>query len=63
MHTTLFVVLVVIKRGIPEKEKIVSRFWNISEPDIDNGNLHEVKLFESERDFVVYHGDSIERPH
>ena len=47
---------------IPTAENIAIHFWDILEPKIENGTLHEVKLFESERNFVVYHGASVERP-
>ena len=47
---------------IPTAENIAIHIWDILEPKIESGALHEVKLFESERNFVVYHGASVERP-
>ena len=42
----------------------ISKFFDVSPPPkIESGELHEVKLFESERNFVVYHGAPVERPH
>ena len=42
---------------IPTAENIAIKFWDILEPKIDNGSLHELKLYESERNYVVYRGD------
>ena len=50
-----------LKEVIPTAENIAIHFWNILEPKIESGELHEVKLFESERNYVVYHGGSVER--
>lgn len=45
-------------RGIiPTAENIAVKFWEILEPKITDGKLYEVKLYESERNFVVYRGD------
>ena len=42
----------------------VSKYFDVSPtPQIESGELHEVKLFESERNFVVYHGALVEKPH
>lgn len=46
---------------IPTAENIAIKFWEILEPKIINGELHEVKLFESERNIVIYRGHSSER--
>ena len=62
-HKNLNVDVDFLKGVIPTAENIAIHFWNIINPKIQSGTLHEVKLFESERNFVVYHGDSIERPH
>jgi 6-pyruvoyltetrahydropterin/6-carboxytetrahydropterin synthase len=62
-HKNLNIDVDFLKGVIPTAENIAIHFWNIIEPKIESGILHEVKLFESERNFVVYHGDSIERPH
>lgn len=42
---------------IPTAENIAIKFWDILKPKIDNGSLHELKLYESERNYVVYRGD------
>lgn len=42
---------------IPTAENIAIKFWNILESKIDNGTLHELKLYESERNYVVYRGN------
>lgn len=46
-----------MKGVIPTAENIAIKFWNILEPKIDNGTLHELKLYESERNYVVYRGN------
>ena len=60
-HKNLNVDVDFLKEVIPTAENIAIHFWNILEPKIENGELHEVKLFESERNYVVYHGGSVER--
>ncbi len=59
-HKNLNVDVDFLKEVIPTAENIAIHFWNILEPKIENGKLHEVKLFESERNYVVYHGGSVE---
>ena len=61
-HKNLNVDVDFLKGVIPPAENIAIHFWNILEPKVENGELHEVKLFESERNYVVYHGASVERP-
>lgn len=41
---------------IPTAENIAIKFWNILESKMDNATLHELKLYESERNYVVYQG-------
>lgn len=60
-HKNLNVDVQFMKGIIPTAENIAIKFWEILEPKIMNGTLHEVKLFESERNFVIYKGHSIER--
>ncbi|MEC8957562.1 MAG: 6-carboxytetrahydropterin synthase [Nitrospinota bacterium] len=62
-HKNLNVDVDFLKGVIPTAENIAIHIWNILKSKIESGKLHEVKLFESERNFVVYHGASIERPH
>ena len=58
-HKNLNVDVAFLKGVIPTAENVAIKFWEILEPKIHNGHLHEVKLFESERNFVIYKGDSI----
>lgn len=60
-HKNLNVDVGFMKDTIPTAENIAIRFWEILEPKIAKGTLHELKLFESDRNFVVYRGNSIER--
>ena len=60
-HKNLNVDVDFLKAVIPTAENIAIQIWNILKPKIKSGELHEVKLFESERNFVVYHGASVER--
>ena len=60
-HKNLNVDVDFLKEVIPTAENIAIHFWNILKPKIESGELHEVKLFESERNYVVYHGGSVER--
>ncbi len=46
---------------IPTAENIAMKFWEILEPKIEYGQLHEVKLYESDKNFVVYRGEVRER--
>ena len=52
-----------LKDVIPTAENIAIHFWNIIAPKIESGSLHEIKLFESERNFVIYRGAEHARPH
>ena len=60
-HKNLNVDVEFLKGVIPTAENLAIHFWNIIEPKIENGILHEVKLFESERNFVVYQGAGFEK--
>ena len=62
-HKNLNVDVDFLKGVIPTAENIAIHIWNILESKIESGELHEVKLFESERNYVVYHGAPVERPH
>jgi len=46
-----------MKDVIPTAENIAIKFWELLESKIDNGTLHELKLYESERNYVVYRGN------
>jgi 6-pyruvoyltetrahydropterin/6-carboxytetrahydropterin synthase len=43
---------------IPTAENIAIKFWEILESKIENGSLYELKLYESERNYVVYRGET-----
>ncbi len=60
-HKNLNVDVKFLEGIIPTAENIAIKFWEILEPKIEKGQLHEVKLFESERNFVIYKGGAIER--
>jgi len=42
---------------IPTAENIAIKFWEILQSKIENGSLYELKLYESERNYVVYRGE------
>ena len=60
-HKNLNVDVKFLEGVIPTAENIAIKFWEILEPKIIKGQLHEVKLFESERNFVIYKGGAGER--
>jgi len=60
-HKNLNVDVAFLKDVIPTAENIAIKFWELIEPKIENGVLHELKLYESERNYVVYRGSSSER--
>jgi 6-pyruvoyltetrahydropterin/6-carboxytetrahydropterin synthase len=55
-HKNLNVDVDFLQALIPTAENIAICFWDILEPKIKNGTLHQIKLFESERNFVIYRG-------
>ncbi|MFQ5449184.1 MAG: 6-carboxytetrahydropterin synthase [Nitrospinaceae bacterium] len=55
-HKNLNVDVDFLKEVIPTAENIAIRFWEILEPKIAHGALHELKLYESERNYVIYRG-------
>lgn len=38
-------------------ENLVVEIWDQLEPNITNGKLHSIKLYETERQFVEYYGE------
>ncbi len=60
-HKNLNVDVDFMRGIIPTAENIAIKFWEIIAPKIKNGTLHELKLYESERNFVVYRGAACER--
>ena len=55
-HKNLNVDVDFLNETIPTAENLAIKFWEVLEPKIQTGRLHEVKLYESERNFVVYRG-------
>ena len=63
-HKNLNVDVDFMQDTIPTAENIAVKFWGILEPKINiaqNVALHEIRLFESERNYVIYRGQSHER--
>ncbi|QPJ65488.1 MAG: 6-carboxytetrahydropterin synthase [Candidatus Nitrohelix vancouverensis] len=60
-HRNLNVDVDFLQGVIPTAENLAIHFWNILEDKISNGKLHQLKLFESDRNFVVYKGIVHER--
>jgi 6-pyruvoyltetrahydropterin/6-carboxytetrahydropterin synthase len=47
-------------RGIiPTAENIAVVFWQLLEPQITEGTLHSIRLFESDNNFVEYRGEPV----
>ncbi|MGP0565123.1 MULTISPECIES: 6-carboxytetrahydropterin synthase [unclassified Nitrospina] len=46
---------------IPTAENLAIKFWEALEPKIGGGLLHQIKLYESPRNFVTYRGQVSER--
>ena len=55
-HKNLNVDVEYLKGVIPTAENLAIKFWEILEPKVTKGRLHEIKLYESERNYVVYRG-------
>lgn len=62
-HKNLNVDVPFLNDVIPTAENLAIRFWEILEPKLEGGGLYEIKLYESERNFVIYRGKSRERTH
>ena len=60
-HKNLNVDVPFLKDVIPTAENLAIRFWEVLESRLKGGQLHEIKLYESERNFVIYRGNSRER--
>ena len=59
-HKNLNVDVDYLKGVIPTAENLAIKFWDILEPKVTKGRLHEIKLYESERNYVVYRGSACE---
>ncbi len=60
-HKNLNVDVPFLKDIIPTAENLAIQFWEVLESRLESGQLHEIKLYESERNFVIYRGNSHER--
>jgi len=60
-HKNLNVDVPFLKDVIPTAENLAIHFWEVLESKLKNGQLYEIKLYESERNFVIYRGNSHER--
>ncbi len=60
-HKNLNVDVPFLKDIIPTAENLAIQFWEVLESRLESGQLHEIKLYESERNFVIYRGHSRER--
>ena len=60
-HKNLNVDVPFLNNVIPTAENLAIRFWEALESKLENGELYEIKLYESERNFVIYRGKSRER--
>ena len=59
-HKNLNVDVDYLKGIIPTAENLAIKFWEILEPKITKGQLYEIKLYESERNYVTYKGSVCE---
>ena len=59
-HKNLNVDVDYLKGIIPTAENLAIKFWELLEPKITKGRLHEIKLYESERNYVTYRGSICE---
>ena len=59
-HKNLNVDVDYLKGIIPTAENLAIKFWEILESKITKGRLHEIKLYESERNYVTYKGSVCE---
>ena len=61
-HKNLNVDVDFLKDVNPTVENLAVIIWERLESKIPNGTLHEIKLFETERNFAVFRGETSERP-
>ena len=60
-HKNLNVDVPFLEGVIPTAENLAICFWEVLESKLQEGELHELKLYESPRNFVIYRGKSRER--
>ena len=56
-HKNLNIDVAFMCNTIPTAENIAIKIWELLQPKIENGTLYQLKLYESERNFVVYKGE------
>jgi len=49
-----------LKNVIPTAENLAVKFWEILEDKINDGELYEIKLYESRNNSVTYRGKSVD---
>ncbi len=60
-HKNLNVDVTFLDGIIPTAENLAIKFWDVLEAKLGEGLLHEIKLYESPRNFVTYRGKTSER--
>jgi len=60
-HKNLNVDVPFLEGVIPTAENLAIHFWEVLKPKLQEAELHELKLYESPRNFVIYRGKSRER--
>ena len=60
-HKNLNVDVPFLEGVIPTAENLAIHFWEVLKPKLQEAKLHELKLYESPRNFVIYRGKSRER--
>ncbi|MCA9483162.1 MAG: 6-carboxytetrahydropterin synthase [Nitrospina sp.] len=59
-HKNLNVDVPFLDGVIPTAENLAIKIWDILEPLIQGGSLYQIKLYESDRNFVIYRGEYCE---
>jgi len=62
-HKNLNIDVDFLQGVIPTLENMAVHFWDLLQSKIHHGRLHELKLFESDKNFVVYRGPQREGTH
>jgi 6-pyruvoyltetrahydropterin/6-carboxytetrahydropterin synthase len=60
-HKNLNIDVPFLNGVISTVENMAIIFWDILEPKIKNGVIYEIKLYESERNYVIYRGKTCAR--
>ena len=59
-HKNLNVDVPFLDGVIPTAENLAIKIWDILEPLIQGGSLYQIKLYESDRNLVIYRGEYCE---